>query len=63
MSRDSLYRAIQGVHNLYFSDLQIGEFLNCFFYYIENKTQYSLSFITNDEMMGALESFIRDNLE
>ena len=61
MSRDGLYRALEGVHNLYFEDLTFGQFIKCFLDYFEKETYFELDEITDRELMSLLSDFARDN--
>ena len=58
MSRDAFYRALEGTHNLYFSELRFGQFIDNFFGYIKRATEYDLYYLTDSELLNLLEKYV-----
>lgn len=59
MSRDAFYRAIEGIHNLFFNELRFGQFMDMFLGYVKNERKYDLYYITDAELVGVLKDFIK----
>lgn len=57
MTRDAFYRALQGMHNLYFKDLRFGQFMDNFLGYVMNEKNLDPYYLTDEELMGILKEY------
>ena len=58
MSRDAFYRALEGIHNLYFNDMRFGQFMNYFLGYVKNDKNLDIHYLTDTELMDLLNDYI-----
>jgi len=57
MSRDAFYRALEGIHNLYFNELRFAQFMDNFMGYILNEKQVDPYYMTDTEFMSVLKEY------
>ena len=59
MSRDALYRAVEGIHNLYFESMRFGQFMDVFLGYVVEKG-YDPYYLTDAELVNMMKQFVED---
>ena len=59
MTKDAFYRALQGAHLLFFSELRFGQFMDMFLGYMKNEKHLDPYYITDAEFVSTLKDYIK----
>lgn len=57
MSRDAFYRALEGIHNLYFDTLRFSQFMDLYLGYLKNERKVDPYYLTDAEFMSLLREY------
>lgn len=61
MSRDFLYRSLEGIHNLYFNNMRFGQFIYTLCDYFNKHTSYDLKYIKDEKFIDMVQKFAEKN--